>query len=112
VVARQAEPLDALAKLGDRIAFVPGRQLAANRLPDVLLGRGVLDGRGRLPRPPHQRGGGDLVAARAVGWVVGAWVVVVYQMESTTACRSGTGFEGGDLLATTGCRARGVFACR
>ena len=59
------------------VALVLGRELAADRPPDLLLVVGVARCAGAgSPGLPGERGGGDLVAARAVGGVVGAGVVV------------------------------------
>src|SRR5205085_11563289 len=72
----QADALDALAKLGDRVAVVLGEQLPADGAPHLLLGGGVGDVRRGLAGPPAQCRGGDLVAPRAVARVVGAGMVV------------------------------------
>ena len=76
VVLGQGERGLGLAERAAREALVLGRQLAAHRAPDLVLGVRVGDARHRRARAPGERGRGDLVAAPPVLRVAGAGMVV------------------------------------
>jgi hypothetical protein len=76
VVLGQPQQCLALEVLPTGVRLVLVVQLAAHDPPDLVLGVGVVDVRDRLARRPRQRGGGDLVATRAVVGVVEAGMVL------------------------------------
>ena len=76
VVGRQREGGLGREELRVRVLLVLGRELGRDQAPDALLLVGVVDRRHRLARPVRQGCRGDVPAARPVGGIGEAGVVL------------------------------------
>jgi hypothetical protein len=75
-VARERDPPERLAILGDGVAIVLGRELAPHGPPHLLLLVAVRNRRGGLPGVPGECRRRDLAAPRPIRRVVGARMIV------------------------------------